>query len=198
MNLFLVFDFETTGFNGSADPVNYPTQFACKLTTPTGIVVEEFQTLVRGAKELSEWSKCHCPHVTVKRCEEEGIELHDLLKKIVNIIEECECTLVAHNMEYDWDKVLLPSVINQKLYGSDEFQKLRKYKRICTMLHEKNRYWHNKHKRWCGPSLQNLADKYNVEFDSNKAHDAMYDTDVTKMCLVKMLSSDDGRARRPV
>ena len=186
---YLIFDFETTGWNGGADPINFPTEFACQLVTEKGTIVDQFQTLVKGAGALSEWSKNNCPHVTIDKCNNKGIEIDELLKKILEVIGGLECVLVAHNLEYDWDKVLTQIVIRKGLHASQEYQQLKKYGQLCTMLSCPSAYYNKTRGKWCGPKLMNLADMYKIPYDVNMAHDAMYDVDVTRQCLVHILKT---------
>jgi len=193
---YLILDFETTGFSSDAIPQNYPVQFACQLVTPSGNIIEEYQTFIKGAIQLSEWSKKNCPHITIEKCNSEGITMEQLLSKLVNIVGDYNCTLVAHNIEYDWDKVMIPQIYKQNLHTSIEFTHLKKHDRLCTMLHDKNKYWNRNLNKWCGPKLENMANKYNIDFDTNQAHDAMYDVDITRQCLAKLLKEPKNQAKQ--
>tara|TARA_B100001113_G_C20910051_1_gene535267 strand:+ start:48 stop:623 length:576 start_codon:yes stop_codon:yes gene_type:complete len=190
MQFYLVFDFETTGLeNSSAQPINFPVQFACQLTTAGGVVVDQFDTLIKGAINLSDWTQQNCPHLTLEKCNSEGIELVELLQKIISVIEDSDCILVAHNLQYDWDKVLCQSLKEKGLEENMNFKKLKSLKRMCTMVNDKHKYFNAKWNKWCGPKLMDLAYKLNVDFDSTKAHDAMYDVTVTRKCLCEILRS---------
>ena len=198
MKFYLIFDFETTGWNDGADPINFPTEFACQLVTEKGTIVDQFETLVKGAGALSEWSKNNCPHVTIDKCNTEGIEIDELLKKILEVIGGLECVLVAHNLEYDWDKVLTQIVILKGLHGSPEYQYLKKCERMCTMINCPSAYYNTNRGKWCGPSLANLADSYKIPFDNKKAHNAMYDVKVTRKCLVQILNDKSSTTRKRI
>tara|TARA_B100001287_G_scaffold253392_1_gene236076 strand:+ start:446 stop:1120 length:675 start_codon:yes stop_codon:yes gene_type:complete len=194
MMFYLVFDFETTGFKSKLNenqpiPENFPTQFACQLVTPLGNVIESYDTLIKGAVQLSQWSTKNCPHISIERCNNDGITIKDLLSNILNIIGDYNCTLVAHNIEYDWDRVLVAQAFAAGIQNSDEFRQLCKYDRLCTMVHETNRFWSCNHNKWCGPSLAKLALKNNIFFDSTQAHDAMYDVNITRQCLVEIIKN---------
>ena len=205
---YLVFDFETTGIgkdsvNGykpyptASQPLphaNYPVQLACELVNNQGIVLGSFQTLITGAERLDPWVMLNCPHLSIKDCEREGVELSEAVQRMVDMIGDEPCTLVAHNIQYDWNEVLLTSAHNKGLDESEPFRKLASCPRFCTCVneaHKKKRsaYYFAKIGKWIGPPLEKLANSYNVEYNPSDAHDAPYDVRVTRQCLAHMLAA---------
>ncbi len=193
---YLVFDFETTGITGGS-PNNFPVQLACQLITETGTIIESFQTVIRGAKKLSDWTIKNCPHITIEKCMNEGIDIIEVLEKISTIIGDMECTLVAHNLEYDWDTVLLPIIKEHELENNKHFKKIAQLERKCTMLDDTHglKYFHPRFKKYCGPKLCALAKRYHIDFDEKKAHDAMYDVDITRKCLSCILKDSTSKRK---
>ena len=206
---YLVFDFETTGvgrdsknnykpYPSSSEPLpcaNYPVELACDLVDAEGVVHESFKTLIAGAERLDPWVEANCPHLSIKDCERDGMELSEVIKTLADMIGDDPCTLVAHNIQYDWNTVLLASARRQKLHTSEPFQKLNSCPRFCTCVNEAHiqngsSYYYAKIRKWIGPKLGDLASQYKVEYNTTDAHDAAYDVRVTRECLVHMIRAN--------
>lgn len=198
---YLVFDFETTGLDKDADnkyrpyptdlkPLpreDYPVQLAAALLDDSGAVEKQMCVLLAGAERMSPWVQTNCPHLSVKDCERDGIDLAEALKQMADMASP-ECTLVAHNLSYDWDKVLVRTVRERHLEDHPAYLSLKDLPRWCTMVNpgtKKNgsAYFWKKVGDWIGPRLQVLAQTYGVPYDPKTAHDAAYDVEVTAACL---------------
>ena len=202
---FLTFDFETTGVgkdkkNGYKNydiekmplpRTNYPVELAISLADEDGNTIKQEHMVICGARRLDPWVQENCPHLSIKNCERDGISFEEMLNKVANIIGEEECTLVAHNIQYDWDEVLLYTAKEQELTSTSAFLTLKKCPQYCTMINPRNKkkktaYFYHKLHKWIGPSLGSLAKELKVSYDESKAHSSIYDTDITQKCFFKM------------
>ena len=188
---YLVFDFETTGTRDGT-PHNYPTQFACELLNSKGKEIDKFDAFIKGATILSPWVLKNCPNITIEKCNE-GIDIHTLLQKMYQILhnnlpELSLCTLVAHNMDFDW-AVLTAAVKLADLESTKEFQDLSSLPRLCTMKDRLRRY-----EKW--PKLKELAESFEIVFEDAIAHDAVYDAHICGQCLPHILRAYPNKRRK--
>lgn len=221
-----VFDFETNGLNSGGKengykplpeeelPLpwpNYPTQLAARVVDDTGKVYETYQTLIRGATRLAPWVVENCTHLTLKKLERQGVEFSEALTALSKLIEtyteeEEEDTasggtgskimLVAHNIKYDWEQVLLPTTRQLGLSDHPAFLHLQSLPRGCTCINQHRMndrsayYWH-KVQDTRGPRLAKLCESLGIEFEEDAAHDAQYDVLKTSECLVAMYAKGE-------
>jgi len=206
--LYIVFDFETNGvgkdpnnkympYTPDKSPLprpNYPTQLAAMCMRGDGEVLSSFSTLIKGSKRMDPWVERNCTSITVEKCGEEGVPFKDAIKMLYSLssFSDHPPTLVAHNIAYDWDTVLVPTSKEEAILSSPELEQMREWARYDTMVNEytKNRlvngkkvFFFRKIDAMIGPSLSDLAKHCNVPFDTSLAHDAMYDVSVTAKCL---------------
>lgn len=206
---WLVFDFETTGVgtdksNGYSPykieqmplpRTNFPVQLCAKLVDDNGEVSQTLNTLIKGAVRFDPWVQQNCRHLSVQDCEY-GIDVEEMIRNLADMIpDNDECTLVAHNIQYDWEEVIMKTVEEFELQESSSFLKLKQCQQYCTCINNKTRsinngnmkaYFYKKIGKWIGPSLANLAHNYNVPYDINKAHNAEYDVDITIKCFLEI------------
>jgi|TARA_B110000046_G_scaffold182183_1_gene215661 DNA polymerase III epsilon subunit-like protein len=214
---YIVIDFETNGIGVDKKnkykpyppdqmPLprpNYPVELAFTVINADGIVVQsESSIIIRGATRLDPFVLENCPHLSVERCDAEGIDFMQAMEILANAAKGC--TIVAHNMQYDWHDVIVCTMAERKrlddvipkVGGSAPkccfehfgYLDLQKCPRFCTCVNaitkkDKSAYYYKRIGRWIGPSLQNLALKYNVSYDTSQAHMASYDVSVTLDCL---------------
>ena len=204
MNL-LVFDFETNG-NGVDNKNNYksyedeemplpipnfPIQISASLVNDNGNKEEVYTTFIKGSQRMDPWVKTHIPHITVEKCESEGITFGTMLKHLADMCSRKPTILVAHNIFYDWN-VLINTYNHLKIRDSKSLNILINCQKFCTMYNwftTQNKvglkhayYWKSK-RIYIGPSLKTLATFFGITFDETKAHDASYDTEITTKCL---------------
>jgi hypothetical protein len=204
---YLVIDFETTGvgqdqnnnykpYAASLMPLpckNYPVQLAYELLDDEFNVIDAKSILIRGAKRLDPWVIKNCPHLNVDDCDRNGIDFKDVIAMLVEVVKDKKCTIVAHNMQYDWDDVVVPMTRKLHLLEDENYQKLASFKRHCTCINSKTKksksaYYFKKIGRWIGPKLSDLAKQCGIEYDTKMAHDAIYDVRTTSQCLAKTLA----------
>lgn len=202
---YLVIDFETTGNNKdatngykpypkSSSPLpraDYPVQLAAELLDEKYNVVECKTLLIRGCERLNPWVLENCSHLNVKDCDRDGVSFQDAMKMLADMTGDKDCTMVAHNIQYDWKDVMLRTARELNLEDTLYFRKLAAMPQYCTCINditkrEKTAYYFSKLSKWIGPKLSNLAKKCNVEYDDTAAHDAAYDVRVTSQCLAQM------------
>lgn len=206
---FLVFDFETVGIDKDNDngykpysndkkPLpreNYPVEIGMCLLENDGTIVETRKIVIEGAERLSPWVEQNCSNVSLKTCEREGISFSDMLTRVADIIGDEPCTLVAHNIQYDWDEVIVVTAKEMNLTDSPAYLKLKNCPRHCTCINDstktnKTAYYHKTLKKWIGPNMAKLAKSCGVEYDTNSAHDALYDVEITRKCFMKSIMYD--------
>ena len=204
---FLVIDFETTGVGKDATNgyrsylpnlaplprADYPVQLAAELLDEKGDVLASTQMLIVGAERLDPWVLEHCPNLSVHECEREGVSLSEAIRTLTDLIGDDDlCTLVAHNIQYDWDAVMLRTARDLNIDKTADFLKLASLTRYCTCINRetkraKTSYFFSKLGKWIGPKLGDLAKECGVEYNTDSAHDAAYDVRVTSSCLAKQL-----------
>ena len=201
---YLVFDFETTGVGKDANngyrpyspeslPLprpNFPVELAYTVVDDKGVVVETSESiLISGAQRLDPFVLENCPDLSIRACERDGIEFAEALRRLAHAANGC--TLVAHNIDYDWNEVIVATVREQNLEGLDAFLTLQTCPRLCTCINKytkanKTAYYFKKIGKWIGPKLSALAAAHDVAYDTKRAHTAVYDVAVTVACLDKI------------
>ena len=202
---FVVFDFETTGvgkdsknnykaYSHGERPLpreNFPVELAATLIVD-GIVARTYHTFIRGAERLDPWVLENCPHLSVKDCERDGVPFLEALRALADMAgpDHGECTLVAHNIQYDWSDVIVRTVNELDASTDDAYRALSTCKRFCTCVNPTTKasgraYFYKKIGKWIGPKLKDLASSLGVAYDDASAHDATYDVDVTVQCLLR-------------
>lgn len=176
---YLVFDFETNGFNKDSlngyrpynkteQPLpreNYPVELSYVVLNEQGVVIEsEESILIRGAMRYTPYVIRSCPHLDVEKCNKEGVEFSEALRRLALVADGC--TLVAHNIQYDWNDVIVATAEKD----NPDFLKLKSCPQFCTCINSttkanKSAYFYKKISKWIGPSLEKLADVYNVKYD---------------------------------
>lgn len=205
---YLILDFETVGINKDetngyapyADDTaplpreNFPTDVSACLVDATGTTVISRQMIViRGARRLSPWVQQHCSNVSLKKCDREGVDFSEVIQRLADMVGETPCTLVAHNVQYDWDDVLHFTAKERNLTETVAYVKLKSCPRLCTCVNEVTKrervaFYSKKLQKWIGPSLKKLAASYDIPYDDAAAHDSAYDVEVTRKCLVHLLT----------
>lgn len=197
---YLIFDFETTGFAKDAQrgfklydvsqrPLpreNFPVELSYVVVDEQGVVLESVDSIIiRGAKRLNPFVQENCPHLSIEKCDRDGVDFSEALRRLARAADGC--TLVAHNLQYDWDQVIVATAEPDSV----DFQKLKACPRFCTCVNpltkaNKTAYFFKKIGRWIGPKLQDLAATHGVEYDAKRAHKASYDVVITLECLRKI------------
>lgn len=197
---YIVIDFETTGvgedrgrpYKKTQMPLpraNWPVELGAISIDENGNVLQKIYTTIKGAKRMNPWVEKNCPNVSVSKCESEGVEFSEALDMLATLIgDSTETTIVSHNIQYDWDMVIQTTVKELGLNESESFRKLNTCDCFCTMVNSKTKadgsaYYWAKIGRWIGPKLSDLTQKFNIDYDNGKAHDALYDATLAAKCL---------------
>lgn len=199
---YLVFDFETNGINKDSlnnykpytkteRPLpreNFPVELSYAVLNEQGVVIEsEKSILIRGATRFAPFVMKNCPHLNVEKCNKEGVDFSEALRRLALVADGC--TLVAHNIQYDWNDVIVVTAEKE----NPDFLKLKSCPQFCTCINtttkaNKSAYFYKKIGKWIGPSLEKLANLYKVQYDAKLAHQASYDVGIVAECLRKMKS----------
>jgi DNA polymerase III epsilon subunit-like protein len=110
---------------------------------------------------------------------ENGIDVKLVLQKLANDFLICR-RIVCHNTQFDIEKM---KGYFEKFNIQYEFPK----DIYCTMI--KSKYIVkalNKIGRIKNPKLSEVCDFFGVKYNSNEAHDGLYDVDVTYQCYKKL------------
>jgi len=209
---YVILDFETTGVGKDASNghrphppermplprINYPTELCAVAVDETGAEIGRVHVLLRGARRMDPWVVEHCPHLTVERCETEGVSFAECVVALAALVEPGETTMVAHNVKYDWEEVLTVTAKEQEVWDGPHMQTLRACPWLDTMVNEYTRthpvagrkaFFFKRIGTWIGPCLADLAAHFDVAYDPVRAHDAAYDVDVTRRCLMRLRPS---------
>ena len=184
-NNFMVLDIETNGI-GAFRPI--PTQTITQLAfikfKSDGTVIEACSNIIKGATEI----KSH-PAVTIslERIKNEGVDYNVAINNLFNNID-LNTILVSHNFEFD-SGLIKNAIKNDAL----EFPN-NKY--ICTMKSSTDYcklpkgMYSAKYSGYKFPTLKELSSKLDITIDSTKLHDAQYDCEITKKCLLEGLKQN--------
>jgi len=176
MNNYLVFDLETNGIGKFRPPTQTVTQLAFIKFDKDGNNLDQFSSLVKGATEIN--NSIPSVKFTLEEIDSKGIDLKTVLEKFLDAIDH-NTILYAHNADFDTSIIKRDSL----KYGL----KLPANKIVCTMRSStnfckiKNDYGY----KW--PSLNELASILNVEHQEDSFHDALYDCNITKKCVLRGL-----------
>tara|TARA_B110000046_G_scaffold36431_1_gene39844 strand:+ start:2292 stop:2975 length:684 start_codon:yes stop_codon:yes gene_type:complete len=206
---FLVFDFETTGVGTDSSQnyrphgenlkplprANYPVELAAQIVEfkdGQSMSVEEIplRLIVKGATRFDPWVEKNCSHLSVQTCDTIGVEFEELLRLMAKMVNE-QTILISHNIHYDWDMVLKETAKEKGLLNDKNFLTLAACRQMCTCVNighesEGRAYFYHRIGKWIGPKLSALAERHQVTFDADCAHNAMYDVNIVCECLKKM------------
>ena len=175
---FLVLDIETNGIGGFRPPTQTITQLAFIKFKSDGTLIAQSCDIIKGATAV----KSH-PSVTIslEQIKNEGIDYKVAIHKLFSNIDS-NTILVSHN--FDFDTGLVKNCIK------DDNLVFPTNKYICTMKSSINYCklpksgYGSKYPGFKFPSLIELATKLEIPMDPSKFHDALYDCEITKECLV--------------
>ena len=183
--MFIVFDTETTGFpprNGrnNENPKNYKKWNNCRIVQMSWLLCEKEGTVVKEKDYIIRPNKFTIPEVSTsihgistEKALNEGVKLDIVLEDFLKDISVCD-TLVAHNINFDYDVVLSEIYRRKHLYEKKEkgFFDIKKYLEIekyCTMLSGCDDGG-----RW--PKLAALYEKYFNHIPDIVLHNSLNDT----------------------
>ena len=183
MATYLFFDVETNGigeFRKEKGELQTLTQLAFIKTDQDGNVIKTYQSLVKGATAVRD-----IPQVkfTVEQLERDGISREEVVKEFIESIDPTTI-LIAHNAEFDIGIMDFTA----KSVGLELPNNIV----VCTMMNSINickTVWLPWKNDWKYPKLLDLANKMGIEFDEQKAHDALYDVDITRRCFFELAKS---------
>ena len=179
MTNYIVFDIETNGIGAFRPPTQTVTQLAFIKFDIDGNILQKYSSVVTGATEIND--KIESVKITLEDIKEKGIDIKIAIGEFLKSIDK-NTKLYAHNAEFDI------SIIKRECLKHN--LKLPNNKIICTMKSStkyckiKNNYGY----KW--PSLNELATKLGIKTDETKFHDALYDCDITKNCVIRGIQEE--------
>ena len=175
-NKYIVLDLETNGIGSMHPPMQTITQFAWILFDEEGKTLDYGNDIVLGAMEVKAF---YDNALSVDEINKNGIPLETAFSKMIVHIDKTT-TLYAHNADFDVGLI--------KYAGLE----LPKVKIVCTMKKSinfcqipKTGLVALKYPGYKYPRLSELASKLKLKLDETKLHDALYDCEVTKMCVIE-------------
>ena len=177
----LFVDIETDGIGTFRPPTQRILQLVCEIRDGDSITHHVWYS--NAVKCLG---KSHpSPHL-LKPAMEKGIDPIDILSQFESVIKEGD-SFIAHNAVFDFGIILHEcSMFHEHPYIQVLVKKMKTMSILCTMerstkycqLPQKNRFG-NQYKY---PKLQELANKFDIVFDVDSAHNAIYDVEMLVAC----------------
>ena len=172
---FLVIDMETNAIGSMRPPQQTITQFGWILFDEYGNTIKEANDIVLGATKIN---RVYNNSLTLEEIKQKGVPLQDAFNNMCQYIDS-ETIIYAHNADFDigllkYAGLILPTV-----------------KIVCTMKNSINfcrlpkTGYAAKYPGFKFPKLSELANKLDIQVNNNCLHDALYDCQVTKSCVIK-------------
>lgn len=171
----LVIDMETNAIGSMRPPQQTITQFGWILFDEKGNTLQQANNIVLGAKQIN---RVYANSLTLDEIKQKGIPLQNAFDNMCQYIDS-ETIIYAHNADFDIGLL--------KYAGLN----LPEVKIVCTMKNSINfcrlpKTGHAaKYPGFKFPKLSELANKLDIEVNTNNLHDALYDCQVTKSCVIK-------------
>jgi DNA polymerase III alpha subunit (gram-positive type) len=172
---YLILDIETDGNGTFRPPTQRPIQISYQLIDEHGNLIHKDTDFIHGVEEIL-WDACPW---TMDFINNNGIPFDDAVNKLRSVITN-NTIIVGHNIDFD------VGCINYR-YGFNIISN----KKICTMKSTTSycKLPPKRFNQYKWPSLAELAKKLNIDIDSSKLHDSIYDVEITKLCFVKLLQN---------
>ena len=180
MTRYVVLDFETNGLRGPEDAhkrdwplpfANYPIQLSVEIVED-GAVSHAFDSWIKGAKQLSAWTREHVP-VTMEELQR-GRFLEDVLEELSGLLRDGD-VLVSHNTNYDLSLVIGKYARIYDREDEQPYARILEWPRFCTMQNAYSRA--NLKKR----DMAGLCQHFGVKLEA--AHDARQDAAALAKCV---------------
>lgn len=180
---FLVLDIETNGVGSFRPPRQKPIQVSFQLVNEDGTVLKKYSEFIRGVKKI-QWggSIGECPW-TVEYINENGVSLLSCIKEIKKNLDD-ETIIVGHNIDFDMG-TLMHFKFSRTVSTQPKYCTMKNTVQYCKI--EKNGDA-RKYDGYKWPRLSELANKLNIEVDEDSFHDSIYDVEITKQCLLKLIN----------
>jgi DNA polymerase III epsilon subunit-like protein len=123
-------------------------------------------------------------------CKKQGQPTEDIIREFCALIDS-DTLFVAHNVDFDMGVLIHECTIRKSTLG-DCLMKLKKMDVRCTMKRSINLCKLPPFR--CGsykfPKLSELAAHLGIEMSDEKAHNAIYDIEITKKCYDELVEMD--------
>jgi len=176
---YLIIDVETNGIGTFHPPTQTPIQISYQLIDYLGNSLEKVSYFIQGVNKIS-W-----PEETIGKCpwsvefiNENGITIIEFINQLKKHLDN-NTLIVGHNIEFD-----VGCIANYSGYS-----KLLQYPILCTMKTTTNICKLHPYRggNYKYPKLVELAHKLRIKVENEKFHDSIYDVEITKQCLLKLL-----------
>ena len=180
MTRYVVLDFETNGLRGAEDAPkrDWPLPFAnSPIQVPVEIVEDgaishAFDSWIKGAKQLSAWTREHVP-VSMEELQR-GRFLEDVLEELSGLLRDDD-VLVSHNTNYDLSLVIGKYARIYDREDEQPYERILEWPRFCTMQNAYSRA--NPQTR----DMAGLCQHFGVKLEA--AHDARQDAAALAKCV---------------
>lgn len=177
---YLFFDTETTGIEDDARIV----QLAAVVCNEQGETLETYNAIVCPEGFLIPARAAGIHGITTEIAKREGLLLSDVLDAFLKLSVNVD-VLVAHNMNFDFAKVVHELRRKQRYQQIEAFSKIPKF---CTMQSTIDFVavgWNSYYQSYKWPKLQELHFKlFNCHFKGE--HDALADVNATVKCFFEL------------
>ena len=179
-NRRLIIDVETNGIGTFRPPTQTPIQISYQLINRHGELIEENSQFISGVEKIN-WPEekiGKCPW-SVEYINNKGIMIEEFVQQLKSCLNE-HTIIVGHNIEFDINIIARHS----------GHQELLKYPTLCTMKTTTNvcKLPPFRYRTYKFPKLCELAKKLGIEVNGDRFHDSVYDVEITKKCLLKLLT----------
>jgi len=172
---FLVLDMETNAIGSMIPPQQTITQFGWILFDENGHTLQYANDVVLGATKIN---RVYENSLTLEEINQKGIPLKQAFKKMSKNIDS-NTIIYAHNADFD---IGLLKYANLPLPNSKIVCTMKSSIEFCKL--PKTGYA-SRYPGYKFPKLSELAHKLNIKINSDNLHDALYDCEVTKACVLK-------------
>ncbi len=179
-NRYLIIDVETNGIGTFRPPTQTPIQISYQLINQHGELIKKNSQFISGVEEIN-WSEekiGKCPW-SVKYINNHGISIEEFVQQLKSCLNE-HTIIVGHNIEFDINIIVRHS----------GHQELLEYPTLCTMKTTTKvcKLPSFGYRTYKFPKLCELARELRIEVNSDNFHDSVYDVEITKRCLLKLLT----------
>ena len=190
MNI-LVFDIETTGFPKyrNTPPFKTYSYDTCRIieigyiiVTPTGEKVKEVSQLIKYSDNI-DIQNSHIHGISNEMVNGYGISIHDMFDELIHDLTNVD-TIVAHNLEFDYNVLL-----------SEVYRNYKNYRNLLGLLYSKELHCTMQIGKKYMPNFKfpKLVELNHLLFNEEwkQSHRALDDASICAKCYIKLMNKID-------